>query len=56
MVVAEISKRLAISKQTAQKFDVERFNLGKLHELEVIKQQQTEITNRFASLKNLSDG
>jgi len=28
MVVAEISKRLAVNKQAARKFDVERFNLG----------------------------
>jgi hypothetical protein len=30
--------RFAISKQAAQKFDVERFNLRKLSELEVRKQ------------------
>jgi len=29
---------LAVSKQTAQKLDGERFNLGKLNELEVRKQ------------------
>ena len=34
----------------------ERINLRKLYELEVRKQYQTEITNRFADLENLSDG
>ena len=46
---------MAVSKQAAQKFDVERFNLGKLNELEVRKKYQTEITNKFAALENLSD-
>jgi hypothetical protein len=38
-----------------QRFDGERFNLRKLNELEVRKQNQIEITNRFAALGNLSD-
>jgi len=46
---------LAVSKQTAQKFDGERFNLRKLNELEVRKQYQIEITNRFTALGNLND-
>jgi hypothetical protein len=48
-------ERLAVSKQAAQRFDVERFNLRKLYDLEVIKQYQIEITSRFAALKNLGD-
>jgi len=35
---------------------VERFNLWKLSELEVRKQYQIKISNRFAALENLSDG
>ena len=35
--------------------DGERFNLRKLNELEVRKQYQTEISNRFAALETLSD-
>jgi len=31
---------MVVSKQAAQKFDVERFNLRKLNELEVRKQYQ----------------
>jgi hypothetical protein len=34
-VVAKVRERLAVSKQDAHKFDVERFNLRKLNELEV---------------------
>jgi len=36
-VVAKVRERLAVSKQVAQEFDVERFNLRKLSELEVRK-------------------
>jgi hypothetical protein len=35
--------------------DGERFNLRKLNELEVRKEYQIEITNRFAALEKLSD-
>ena len=35
---------------------MERFNLWKLSELEVRKQYQIKISNRFAALENLSDG
>ena len=55
MVVVKVRETLAVSKQEAQKFDGERFNLRKLNELEVRKQYQIEITNRFAALENLSD-
>ena len=46
---------MAVSKQAAQTFDVERFNLRKLSALEVRKQYQIEITNNFAALENLND-
>ena len=39
----------------AQKFDGERFNLRKLNALEVRKQYQIDISNRFSALENLSD-
>jgi len=50
VVVAEISERLAVIKQAERKFDVERFNLWKLSELEIRKQYQIKISNRFAAL------
>jgi len=55
LVVAKVRERLAVSKQAAQKFDGERFNLRKLNELEVRKQYQIEFTSRCAALENLSD-
>ena len=38
---------MAVSKQAAQRFGGERFNLRKLNELEVRKQYKIEITKRF---------
>jgi hypothetical protein len=46
-LVAKFRESLAISKQTAQNFDVDRFNLRKLHELEDRKKYHKGITNRF---------
>ena len=54
LVVAKVRDRLAVSKQAAQKFEGERLNLRKLNELEVRKQYQIKISNRFATLKNFS--
>jgi hypothetical protein len=54
MVVAEVRERRAISKQAAHRFDAERFNLRKLSELEVRKQYQLKISNRFTALENLN--
>jgi hypothetical protein len=46
---------LAVKKEVAQNFDVERFTLMKLIELEVRKQYQINISERFAGLQNFSD-
>jgi len=46
---------LAVIKHVAKRFDGERFNMRKLNELDVSKEYQTEITNRFAALENVSD-
>jgi len=53
-VVAKVRERLAASKQETMKFDVGRFYFRKLNELEVRKQYQTEVSNRFAALENLN--
>jgi len=55
LVVAKDRERLTVSKQAAQNFDVKRFNLSKVNELEVRKEYQIKISNRFAALGNLSD-
>ena len=52
-MVAKVRERLAVRKQAAQKFDGARFNLKKLNDLEVWKQYQIEITDRFAALENV---
>jgi hypothetical protein len=54
-VVAKVRERSAVRKQAAQKFDRARFNLRKLNDLEVRKQYQIEITNRFAASENVSE-
>ena len=46
---------MAVRKKEAQKSDGGRFNLRKLNDLEVRKQYQIEITNRFAALENVSE-
>jgi len=55
LVVAKVRERLAVSKQGVKKFDVDRFNPRALNELEVRKHHQIKISNRFATLNNLSD-
>jgi hypothetical protein len=52
LVFAEVRERLAASKQGAQAFDEERFNLGKQNNLEVRKWYQIKISYRFATLEN----
>jgi len=55
LVVAKVREILAVNKQTAQKCDVKRFNLRKLSELEIWKQYQIKISDRFAALGDLND-
>ena len=55
LVVAKVRERLAVRKQAAQKSDGGRFNLRKLNDLQVRKQYQIEITNRFAGLENVRE-
>ena len=55
LVVAKVRERLAVNKQKSQKFVVERFNLRQARELEVRKQYQIKMSNRYAALENLND-
>jgi ribosomal protein S25 len=52
-VVTKVRRSPAVSKQAAQKFDVEIFNLRNLSELEFREQYQIKISTRFSVLKNL---
>jgi len=54
-VVTKVRERFSVSKQASQKFDGERYNLRKVNAVEVRKQYQIEITNRFAALENLCE-
>jgi hypothetical protein len=54
-VVSKVWEILAICEQATQKFDVEKFTLGKLSELEVRKQNKIKMSNSLASLENSSD-
>jgi len=56
LVFAKIRERLVVNKQTAQTFDVERFNRSELSALEVRKQCQSKLSNTCAALENLYDG
>jgi hypothetical protein len=52
-VVAKVRERLAASKQAAQNFDVEMFNLRKINELHFSTQHHYKISNSLAFLGNL---
>jgi hypothetical protein len=50
-VVAKLRERQAVSKRTTQKFDMEKFNLKKLDEVEGKEEYRVEISTRFAALE-----
>ena len=55
LVITKVRERLAMGKQASERYDRQRFNLRKLNQLEVRKQYEIEIKNRFADLENLND-
>jgi hypothetical protein len=52
-MVAKVRERLAMNKQRSQRFDMERFNLKKLNDVECREQFRVEVSNRFAALEDL---
>ena len=54
-MVAKVREKLTVSKQATQKFDVERFNLGRSSKMEIWKQYQIKISNKFAALNDIYD-
>jgi hypothetical protein len=42
-----------VNKQTTHRFDIERFNLKKLNEVDGKEQYRVEVSNRFAALEGL---
>jgi hypothetical protein len=51
----KLRERLSVSKREAQKFDMQRFDLGKLNDTQVKEQCKVKITNRFAALENFDN-
>jgi hypothetical protein len=53
VVAAKVRERLSVSKQTAHRVHMEKFDLKKLNEVEGKEQHCVEISNRFTALENL---
>jgi hypothetical protein len=52
--VAQLLERILVSKQARQKFDLERFDLKKLSDVDIKEMYHVEILNRFAALGTIS--
>jgi hypothetical protein len=55
MAVAKLRERISVSKRVRQNFDLERFDLKKLDDVEVKEKYQVEVSNRFADLESLDE-
>jgi hypothetical protein len=55
LVVAKVRERLAVSKRTAQKIDMERSTVKKLNEGILKEKCKVTIRNKCAALANLED-
>jgi hypothetical protein len=53
LVLAKLRERISVSKRARQKFDLDRFDLKKLEDVEVKEKYQTETSNRFTGLREL---
>jgi hypothetical protein len=53
--MAKLRERISVSKQARQKFDLERFDLKKLVDIEVKEKYKVEISSRFATLVSLDE-
>jgi hypothetical protein len=51
--VPKARRRPAVNRQTSHRFDMERFNLKTLNDIEGKEQFRVEVSNRFAALKDL---
>jgi hypothetical protein len=52
LVVAKVRERLTVNKQRSQRFNMERFNLKELNDIEGKEQFRVEVSNRFAALED----
>jgi hypothetical protein len=55
ILTAKRRERLSVSKRATEKFEMQRFDLRKLNDAEIMEQYQVRITNWSAALENLSD-
>jgi hypothetical protein len=53
--VAKLRERISVTKRARQKFDLERFDLKQLDDVEVNENYQVEISNKFAALESLDE-
>jgi hypothetical protein len=53
--VAKLRERISVRKRARQNFDLERFDLKRLNNVEVKEKYQVEISNRFAALESLDE-
>jgi hypothetical protein len=53
--VAKLRERISVSKQARQNFDLKRFDLKKLDDIEVKEKYQVEISNIFVALESLDE-
>jgi hypothetical protein len=53
--VPKLRERISVSKRARQNFNLERFDLKKLNDIEVKEKYQGEISNRFAALQSLDE-
>jgi hypothetical protein len=53
LVATKVRERLAVNKQRSHRFNMERFNLKKLNDVEAKEQFHVEVSNRFAALEDL---
>jgi hypothetical protein len=55
-VVAKIRERIAVNKKGPHKFEMERFNLKKLNEVEGKEKYCVEVSSRCTALEDLEIG
>jgi hypothetical protein len=53
--VAKLRERISVSKRARKKFDLERFDLKKVDDVEVKGKHQVKVSNRFAALESLGE-
>jgi hypothetical protein len=55
LVVRKVRERLSVSKQMANNFDVEKYHLKQLNNMEVREQNQPKVLEKAVALEILSD-